>query len=182
MARLVRKSLPNATYIGFTGTPISKNDKDTQEIFGEYIDIYDMSQAVEDGATKPVYYENRVINLGLNSDILKRIDDKYEELAENANEYDIERSKRDLSRLEQVIGSDECIDTLVHDIIHHYETTRKDLLTGKAMIVAYNRDIAVKIYKKIMEVRPNWNEKVNVVATSNTVSYTHLTLPTIYSV
>lgn len=167
MARLVRKSLPNATYIGFTGTPISKNDKDTQEIFGEYIDIYDMSQAVEDGATKPVYYENRVINLGLNSDILKSIDDKYDELAENANEYDIERSKRDLSRLEQVIGSDECIDTLVHDIIHHYETTRKDLLTGKAMIVAYNREIAVKIYKKIMEIRPNWNEKVNVVATSN---------------
>ncbi len=167
MARLVRKSLPNATYIGFTGTPLSSNDKDTQEIFGEYIDIYDMSQSVEDGATKPVYYENRVINLGLKEEILKEIDDKYAELSENANELDIEASKRELSRLEQIIGSDEAIDTLVNDIITHYEETREDLLTGKAMIVAYNRKIAVKIYKKILELRPNWDEKVKTVITAN---------------
>ncbi len=167
MARLVRKSLPNATYIGFTGTPLSSNDKDTQEIFGEYIDIYDMSQSVEDGATKPVYYENRVINLGLNEEILKEIDNKYAELSESANELDIEASKRELSRLEQIIGSDEAIDTLVNDIIAHYEETREDLLTGKAMIVAYNRKIAIKIYNKILELRPNWNEKVKTVITAN---------------
>lgn len=167
MARLVRKSLPKATYIGFTGTPLSINDKDTQEIFGEYIDIYDMSQAVEDGATKPVFYENRVINLGLKEDILTEIDKKYEDLADSASEYDIERSKRDLSKLEQIIGSDEAIDTLVKDIVDHYEKTRENLLTGKAMIVAYNRKIAVKIYNKILEIRPNWKEKVKIVVTPN---------------
>lgn len=167
MARLVRQSLPKATYIGFTGTPLSINDKDTQEIFGQYIDIYDMSQAVEDGATKPVYYENRVINLGLNEEILKKIDEKYDDLSESASEYDIERSKRDLSKLEQIIGSDEAIDTLAKDILEHYETSRENLLTGKAMIVAYNRKIAVKIYKKILEIHPDWDEKVKVVVTPN---------------
>lgn len=167
MARLVRKSLPNATYIGFTGTPLTENDKDTQEIFGHYIDIYDMSQAVEDGATRPVFYENRVINLGLNDAILNEIDHKYEELSEQANEWDIEASKNELSRLEQIIGSDQAIDTLVHDIVNHYEETRENLLTGKAMIVAYNRTIAMKIYQKILEIRPNWDEKVQVVMTAN---------------
>ncbi|BFL71528.1 MAG: type I restriction endonuclease subunit R [Anaerococcus sp.] len=167
MARLVRKSLPNATYIGFTGTPLSENDKDTQEIFGQYIDVYDMAQAVEDGATKPVYYENRVINLGLNQNILSQIDNKYDELSDHANEMDIEASKRELSRLEQIIGSDEAIDTLVNDIINHYEETRENLLTGKAMVVAYNRQIAVKIYQKILEIRPDWDEKVKVVVTAN---------------
>lgn len=167
MARLVRKSLPNATYIGFTGTPISANDKDTQEVFGDYIDVYDMTQAVEDGATKPVYYENRVINLGLNEDILKQIDKKYEELSEQANELDIESSKKELSRLEQIIGSDQAIDTLVNDIIKHYEETRENLLTGKAMIVAFNRNIAINIYKKMLNLRPEWKAKVNVVVTAN---------------
>ena len=167
MARLVRKSLPRATYIGFTGTPLSQSDKDTQEIFGQYIDVYDMAQAVEDGATKPVYYENRVINLGLNEDVLKQIDSKYKELSAHANEMDIEASKKDLSRLEQIIGSDEAIDTLVNDVISHYEETRENLLTGKAMLVAYNREIAVKIYKKILEIRPDWDEKVKVVVTAN---------------
>ncbi|NLJ71186.1 MAG: type I restriction endonuclease subunit R [Clostridiaceae bacterium] len=167
MARLVRKSLPNATYIGFTGTPLSVNDRDTREVFGEYIDVYDMSQSVEDGATKPVFYENRVINLGLKEEILKEIDNKYEELSAIANEMDIEASKRELSRLEQIIGSDEAINTLVHDIINHYEETRANLLTGKAMIVAYNRQIAIKIYKKILELRPDWDAKVQVVVTAN---------------
>ena len=167
MARLVRNSLPNATYIGFTGTPLTENDKDTQEIFGEYIDIYDMAQAVEDGATKPVYYENRVINLGLKENILSEIDKKYEELSKNANELDIEASKKELSRLEQIIGSDEAIDSLCRDIIAHYEGTRENLLTGKAMIVAYNRKIAVKIYQKLLDLRPEWDEKVNVVVTAN---------------
>lgn len=167
MARMVRNSLPNATYIGFTGTPISINDRDTQEVFGDYIDIYDMSQSIEDGATKPIYYENRVINLGLDEAILKEIDNKYEELSENANEMDIEASKRELSNLEQIIGSDEAIYTLVNDIVDHYEKTRENLLTGKAMIVAYNRKIAVKIYKKILEIRPDWNEKVKVVVTAS---------------
>lgn len=167
MARLVRESLPNATYIGFTGTPLTANDKDTQEVFGNYIDIYDMSQSVEDGATKPIFYENRVINLNLNDQILKEIDAKYDELAQFANEIDIEKSKQELSRMEALLGSEQAIDTLVNDIIDHYEENREHLLTGKAMLVAYNREIGIKIYKKILELRPAWNEKVKVVMTGS---------------
>lgn len=121
MARLVRDSLPNATYIGFTGTPISEKDKDTKEVFGSYIDIYDMNQAVKDGATKPVFYENRVLNLFLDKEVLDLIDAKYKEMEENASAIDIENSKKKLSKLERIVGSDEAIDTLVRDIIDHYE-------------------------------------------------------------
>ena len=167
MAKLVRQSLPNATYIGFTGTPLNNADKDTQEVFGNYIDIYDMSQSVEDGATKKIFYENRVINLNLNDRILKEIDAKYDELASIANEEDIEKSKKELSRMESILGSEEAINTLVNDIIDHYERNRANLLTGKAMIVAYNREIGIDIYKKILEIRPDWNEKVKVVMTSS---------------
>ena len=167
MARLVRDSLPNATYIGFTGTPISEKDRDTKEVFGSYIDIYDMNQAVKDGATKPVFYENRVLNLFLDKEILNLIDAKYEEMEQNASSIDIENSKKKLSKLERIVGSDEAIDTLVKDIIDHYEKNRAELLTGKALIVAYNRSIAIKIYKKILEERPEWDEKVKVVATSS---------------
>lgn len=167
MARLVRDSLPNATYIGFTGTPISEKDRDTNEVFGSYIDIYDMNQAVKDGATKPVFYENRVLNLFLDKEILNLIDAEYQEMEQNASSIDIENSKKKLSKLERIVGSDEAIDTLVKDIIDHYEKNRAELLTGKALIVAYNRSIAIKIYKKILEERPEWDEKVKVVATSS---------------
>ena len=167
MGRIIRDSLPNASYIGFTGTPISQKDKDTQEVFGDYIDVYDMTQAVEDGATKPIYYENRVMNLGLDEDILKEIDDKYEELATQATEEDITKSKRELSKLESILGSESAINTLCTDIVEHYEKERAHLLTGKAMIVAYNRNIAMKMYKKILELRPEWDEKVKVVMTGS---------------
>lgn len=167
MARLVRESLPHATYIGFTGTPLSENDKDTREVFGNYIDVYDMSQSVEDGATKPIYYENRVVNLNLNEEILKQIDAKYEELADQAQASEIEKSKQELSRLEVILGSEQAIDTLVNDIIKHYEDSREHLLTGKAMIVAFNRRIALKIYQRMLELRPEWKEKVEVIMTSN---------------
>lgn len=167
MARIVRESLPKATYIGFTGTPLTENDKDTQEVFGNYIDIYDMSQSVEDGATKPIFYENRVINLNLNDQVLKQINAKYSELAEQAEEADIEKSKQELSRLEVLLGSDEAIDTLVQDIIHHYEENREHLLTGKAMVVAYNRRIGIEMYQRMLELRPEWQDKVEVIMTGN---------------
>lgn len=166
-ARRLRDALPNATYIGFTGTPISSKDKSTREIFGNYIDIYDMTQSVEDKATVPIYYEDRVVNLKLDNDILHEIDDKYDELAMNAQNSDIEKSKKELSRMEIILGSKETINTLVEDILKHYEENREYLLTGKAMIVAYSRDIAIKIYQRILEIRPNWQEKVNVVMTSS---------------
>lgn len=165
-ARIIRDNLPNATFIGFTGTPVSSKDRNTREVFGEYIDVYDMTQAVEDGATRPVFYESRVMNLGLNEDVLRQIDATYELLALNANEQDIERSKKELGSMEAVLAAPETINTLCNDIIKHYEDGRENLLTGKAMIVAYSRPIAMQIYKRIMELRPNWSEKVKVVMTS----------------
>ena len=165
-ARIIRNTLPNATYIGFTGTPISSKDRSTREVFGDYIDIYDMTQAVEDGATRPVYYESRVIKLNLDEATLKLIDAEYDIMAANADEEVIEKSKRELGQMEAVLGNDNTINSLVCDILDHYENNRENLLTGKAMIVAYSRPIAMKIYKCILELRPAWTEKVAVVMTS----------------
>lgn len=125
----MREALPGASFIGFTGTPISDRDRDTEEVFGHYIDIYDMSQAVDDGAT----------------------------------EEQIRKAKQEHSRLEVLLGEDATIDTLTRDIVHHYEDNRAQELTGKAMIVALTRPIAIKIYRKILELRPGWTEKVKVV-------------------
>lgn len=165
-ARVIRNTLPNATYIGFTGTPISSKDRSTREVFGDYIDIYDMTQAVEDGATRPVYYESRVIKLNLDEATLKLIDKEYDIMALNADEEVVEKSKRELGQMEAVLGNDNTINSLVSDILDHYENNRENLLTGKAMIVAYSRPIAMKIYKRILELRPAWTEKVAVVMTS----------------
>ena len=165
-ARIIRNSLPNATYIGFTGTPISSKDRSTREVFGDYIDIYDMTQAVEDGATRPVYYESRVIKLNLEQEILDKIDAEYDLMALNADNEVIEKSKRELGQMEAVLGNDNTINSLVCDILEHYENNRENLLTGKAMIVAYSRPIAMKIYKRILELHPDWREKVGVVMTS----------------
>lgn len=166
IARIIRNTLPNATYIGFTGTPISSKDRSTREVFGDYIDIYDMTQSVEDGATRPVYYESRVIKLKLDDETLKKIDGEYDLMAQNADAEVIEQSKRKLAQMEAILGNDNTIDSLVNDILEHYENNRQHLLTGKAMIVAYSRPIAMKIYKRILELRPDWNEKVAVVMTS----------------
>ena len=165
-ARLIRNTLPNATYIGFTGTPISSKDRSTREVFGDYIDIYDMTQSVEDGATRPVYYESRVIRLNLDQATLRLIDAEYDLMSLNADSEVIEKSKHELGQMEAILGNDNTLDSLVHDILEHYENNREYLLTGKAMIVAYSRSIAMKIYKRILELRPNWDEKVAVVMTS----------------
>ena len=167
IARIIRNSLPKATYIGFTGTPISLKDRSTREVFGDYIDIYDMTQAVADGATRPVYYESRVIKLHLDPEILKMIDQEYELMAQNADEEVIEASKKRLAKMETLLGDDKTINSLVNDILDHYENYRENLLTGKAMIVAYSRSIAIKIYKRILELRPSWKEKVAVVMTGS---------------
>ena len=166
-ARVIRDSLPNATYIGFTGTPISTKDRSTREVFGNYIDVYDMTQAVEDGATRPVYYESRVIKLHLKPEVLRLIDAEYDLMAHNADPEVIEKSKKQLGQMETILGDDSTINSLVTDILDHYENNRANLLTGKAMIVAYSRPIAMKIYRKILELRPNWQEKVAVVMTSD---------------
>lgn len=168
MARIIHNSLPNASFIGFTGTPISQKDKDTQEVFGSYIDIYDMTQAVRDKATVPVYYESRVVSLKLDPETLKKLDAEYDKLAEEgATEQQIETSKHEMSHLEELLGAPETIDSLVHDILKHYEDNRQYELTGKAMIVAYSRPIAISIYKKILEIHPDWTEKVKCVMTGS---------------
>lgn len=164
-ARIIRDALPNATFIGFTGTPISFKDRNTREVFGDYIDIYDMTQAVEDGATRPVYYESRVVHIKLDENVLKLIDATYDLLEQKADSATIEKSKKMLGQMESVLGADETIDSLCKDIIEHYEKYRENLLTGKAMIVAYSRTIAMKIYCKMLELRPSWTEKIAVVMT-----------------
>lgn len=160
----MREALPGASFIGFTGTPISDRNRDTEEVFGHYIDIYDMSQAVDDGATRPVYYESRVVNLRLDDDTMKLLNDEFDHLGdEGATEEQIRKAKQEHSRLEVLLGEDATIDTLTRDIVHHYEDNRAQELTGKAMIVALTRPIAIKIYRKILELRPGWTEKVKVV-------------------
>ena len=166
MAKYVRDSLPNATFIGFTGTPIDFDDKSTVEVFGDYIDIYDMTQAVEDGATVPIYYENRTAKLKLNANLLKKIDAEYDKLAAEASEIAIEKSKSDLSSIEAIIGSKERLSLLADDIIAHYED-RQYVLAGKAMIVCMTRRIAINLYKTILEKRPEWKNKIKVVLTSS---------------
>lgn len=166
-ARIIRNSLPNATYIGFTGTPIAAKDRNTREVFGDYIDIYDMTQAVEDGATRPVYYESRVIKLKFDEATLRLIDQEYDIMANNADPEVVEKSKKELGQMESVLGNDSTIDSLVSDIIDHYEHYRADLLTGKAMVVAYSRAIAMKIYNRFLALRPSWKEKVKVVMTES---------------
>jgi type I restriction enzyme R subunit len=166
-ALLMREALPNASFIGFTGTPISQRDRDTKEVFGDYIDVYDMTQAVADGATKPVYYESRVINLNLNEEALKKLDEEFDLLAEEgATEEQIDKVRRDNSGLKEILCHPDTIDSLCKDIVQHYEENRQYELTGKAMIVAYNKEAAVKIYRKLLELRPQWIDKMHVVASA----------------
>ena len=166
-ALLIRRALPNATFIGFTGTPISAEDRSTREVFGDYIDVYDMTQAVEDDATRPVFYESRVVALKLDQGILAKVDDEYEKLTEQANAETIDASKRNFANLDAVLGAPEVIDALCQDIVEHYETNRAHELTGKAMIVAYSRPTAMAIYQRICELRPSWKDegKLGVVMT-----------------
>ncbi len=165
-AKNMRDALPNATFIGFTGTPIDFNDKSTIDIFGEYIDVYDMTQAVKDGATVPIYYENRTAKLKLDEVVLKQIDTEYSKIAEETTQYIIDKSMQDLSKLETIIGSKQRIEMLASDIIKHYED-RQYVLAGKAMIVCMTRKIAINLYNEILAQRPSWTNKIKVVITES---------------
>lgn len=166
-ALLMREALPHASFIGFTGTPISQRDRDTKEVFGDYIDVYDMTQAVADGATRPVYYESRVIKLNLNEDALKKLDEEFDRLAEEgATDEQINKARQENSGLKEILCHPDTIESLCKDIVEHYEANRQYELTGKAMIVAYNKEAAVKIYRQILKMRPEWTEKMHVVASA----------------
>ena len=124
-----------------------------------------MTQAVEDNATRPVYYESRVVALELDPETLEALDSAYSEFAEDADEVTLAKSKRDLGGMDAIFGAPETINALCEDIIEHYESNRADILAGKALVVAYSRPIAMKIYERIMELRPEWSEKIGVVMT-----------------
>ncbi|UZT06183.1 type I restriction endonuclease subunit R [Clostridium sp. LQ25] len=154
-AKYLRDALPNASFIGFTGTPIEMEDKSTPAVFGQYIDIYDMTRAVEDKATVKIYYENRIIKLDTDDSELQNIDDEFEEITEGQEEFDREKYKSKWSRLEAVVGSPNRLKILANDIVNHYEEKSKTI-DGKAMIVCMSRKICVALYNEIEKIRPEW--------------------------
>jgi type I restriction enzyme, R subunit len=167
-AKYLREALPNATYIAFTGTPIETTDKSTSGLFGEVIDVYDMTQAVQDGATVKIYYESRIAKVKLDETQMSEIDKEYWKMQvnEGVEDYVVEESQKQLSRMELIIGDKDRIRQVATDIINHYED-RKDLVEGKAMIVAYSRKTAFAMYQELIEQRPDWKGKVKIVMTEN---------------
>ncbi|MGG3677449.1 MULTISPECIES: type I restriction endonuclease subunit R [Heyndrickxia] len=167
-AKYLRAALPNATYIAFTGTPIETTDKSTTGLFGDIIDIYDMTQAVQDGATVKIYYESRLAKVKLDESKMSEIDREYwnMQVNEGVEDYIVEQSQNQLSRMEQIIGDKDRIQQVVADILNHYED-RKNLVAGKAMIVAYSRKTAYAMYQEILRQQPALEGKVKMVMTQN---------------
>jgi type I restriction enzyme R subunit len=175
-AKYIRDALPNASFIGFTGTPIGIEGeigaKSTVEVFGDYIDIYDMTRAVEDGATVKIYYENRIIKLEADEEELKKIDEEFEELMEGQEEELKNKYKGQWSRLEAVVGSPNRLKLLAQDIVNHFEERIKTI-DGKAMIVCMSRRICADLYDEIIKLRPDWHSddltkgKIKVVITGD---------------
>lgn len=158
-AKYMRDSLPNASYIGFTGTPIELSDKNTRAVFGDYIDIYDMTRAIEDGTTVKIYYESRIAKLELPAEVKNLIDEEYDEITEYQEENQREQLKSKWSRLEAIVGSENRIKLVANDIVEHFEKRQaaQEATTGKAMIVAMSRRIAIDLYNAIIALRPSWH-------------------------
>ncbi len=155
-AQHLRDAVPNATFIGFTGTPIESEDKSTQAVFGDYISIYDIEDAVRDGATVPIYYESRLAKLDLDSEVLQEIDKEIGELVEDEERAERERFKSKWSALEKLVGAKARIEQVARDIVEHFEE-RTAAIEGKGMIVAMSRHIAVDLYDAIVALRPQWH-------------------------
>ncbi len=155
-ARWMREALPNATFIGFTGTPLERDDKNTMHVFGEYADVYDIRQAVEDGATKPLYYESRIVKLKVDEEGARVAQDEVEYLV-NADRKGTEAENRFRVPLESLVGAPERIDRLAAFIVEHWEK-RRAAMEGKAMVVTMSRDIAARLYERIRELRPGWHD------------------------
>ena len=172
LAKHLRDALPNATYLGFTGTPIERTDKSTRAVFGEYIDVYDLTRAVEDGATVRIFYESRLAKVALDPEIRAALDELADEITETVEEGEATRAKSRWARLEAIVGASDRIDLIAADIVDHWERRRAELF-GKAMIVAMSRRIAVEFYNKITELRPDWHSddpkagKIKVVMTGS---------------
>ncbi|MFP4332250.1 MAG: type I restriction endonuclease subunit R, partial [Campylobacterales bacterium] len=171
-AKYLRDALPNASFIGFTGTPIEKEDKSTPAVFGNYIDVYDIAQAVRDGATVPISYESRLVKIKLNREVTDKIDDLIEGI-DNTVEGQIEKYKTKNSQINAIVGHKDRIKDVANDIVMHFEA-RQELFSGKGMIVCMTREIAVDLYQEIVKLRPHWHSgelnkgKIKVVMTSST--------------
>ena len=155
-AQHLRDALPNATFVAFTGTPVSSTDRDTRSVFGDYIHVYDMQQAQEDGATVAIYYESRLAKLGLNETELSQLDDEVDELAEDEEESQQAKLKSRWAALEKVVGAEPRIASVAADLVAHFEE-RNNAQDGKAMVVAMSREICVHLYNEITRLRPDWH-------------------------
>ncbi|WP_149426720.1 type I restriction endonuclease subunit R [Exiguobacterium acetylicum] len=153
-AKYMRDALPNASFIGFTGTPVESSDKNTPAVFGDYIDVYDMTQAVEDGSTVKIYYESRIVKLDLPEGL--NIDTEYDEITEFQEESDRQKLKSKWSRLEALVGAEQRLQKLAADTVNHFES-RQDAMFGKSMIVVMSRRIAIDLYQEIIKLRPEWH-------------------------
>jgi type I restriction enzyme R subunit len=155
-AKHMRDALPNASFIGFTGTPIENTDKNTQAVFGDYIDVYDIQQAVEDGATVRIFYENRLAKINLKEEDKPRVDAEFEELTESEEQDDRQKLKSRWARLEAIVGNEHRLELIANDIVKHFES-RNEILDGKGMIVCMSRRICVDLYAQIIKIRPDWH-------------------------
>lgn len=171
-AKYLRDGLPSASFIGFTGTPIERDDASTPAVFGNYIDVYDVEQAVEDGATVRIYYESRLAKLNLDESMVPNLDREFEELTEGEEESTSQKTKAKWTQLEAIVGHPKRIDAIAADFIQHFET-RQEAFEGKVMFVAMSRRIAVEMYAAIVKQRPDWHDddlkkgKIKVVMTSS---------------
>lgn len=174
-AKYMRDSLPKASYIGFTGTPVELTDKNTRAVFGDYIDVYDMARAVEDGTTVKIFYESRIAKLELPDQLKPKIDIEYDEITEYQEYSQKEKLKSKWARLEAIVGSGERVKQIAKDIVEHFEKREQaqENEGGKAMIVAMSRRIAIDLYKEIVALRPDWHSadlmsgKIKVVMTGS---------------
>ena len=171
-AKHLRDAIPNASFIGFTGTPIEATDVNTPAVFGEYIDIYDIQRSVEDGATVPIYYESRLARIELDENEIAKVDEEIEELADDGDVAEAEEKKRKWSRVEALVGAEDRLKMVAADLVEHFEA-RVEAMDGKAMIVCMSRRICIALYAAIIAIRPDWHSddddkgKIKVVMTGS---------------
>jgi type I restriction enzyme R subunit len=158
-ARHLRDALPEASFIGFTGTPVETTDHNTRSVFGDYIDVYDVRRAVEDGATVPIYYEARIVRVALDQQKISYLDEEFEEITEGQEEDEKRRSASRWSQIEALVGTDERIEEIARDLVEHFEQRQKGFeFDGKAMIVCMSRRICARLYEAIVALRPDWHD------------------------
>ena len=171
-AKHLRDAIPNASFIGFTGTPIEATDVNTPAVFGDYIDIYDIQRGVEDGATVPIYYESRLARIELDEDEIAKIDEEIDDLADDDDVSEKEKKKGKWSRVEALVGAEDRLNMVAADLVEHFES-RVEAMDGKAMIVCMSRRICIGLYDAITAIRPDWHSadddkgKIKVVMTGS---------------